>query len=618
VAIVSTDAQLCDLEGKVRALRQELLDAEQRACAEIDAVDPGNRQSARNLVHYVALRGRDIRELQASLTALGLSSLGRSEAHVMSTIEAVLAMLVRLNSSPPFEPRAPVAIDEGASILQCNAERLLGPHPAGRTTRIMVTLPSQATEGSFVSALVTHGMDVARINCAHDDEQAWALMIDHVRAAATDHGHSCRVAMDLAGPKLRTGEVRVGPQVVKIKPVRDHSGQVITPAQALLVPDGVPASIAESDDAMPRVPVVDVAWLARRRAGETIEMHDARRRRRRWDVTAIGDAGCVVECGRTSYVATGLELVAIDDSHDTTKVGELPRVDQALRVRLGDRISLTRSLEPAEPCNDGVHTIGCTLPEAFTQARGGQQVWLDDGKIGGTIDAVDADTIELTVNNVRPGGVNLRGGKGVNLPDTDLVLDALTDKDLIDLEFVARHADLVNVSFVRRPADVEDLQRELARLDAADLGVVLKIENAAAFEQLPQLLITAMRSPTVGVMIARGDLAIELGFERLAEVQEEIMWACEAAHVPVIWATQVLDTLARQGQPSRAEVTDAATAQRAECVMLNKGPHILEAITALDSILHRMKRHQSKKQSLPPSLLDRAGLPTGDRTTVAR
>jgi pyruvate kinase len=76
------------------------------------------------------------------------------------------------------------------------------------------------------------------------------------------------------------------------------------------------------------------------------------------------------------------------------------------------------------------------------------------------------------------------------------------------------------------------------------------------------------------------------------------MWACEAAHVPVIWATQVLDSLARVGQASRAEVTDAAMSERAECVMLNKGPYISEAIGALDSILTRMHLHQDKKRSL--------------------
>jgi pyruvate kinase len=99
-------------------------------------------------------------------------------------------------------------------------------------------------------------------------------------------------------------------------------------------------------------------------------------------------------------------------------------------------------------------------------------------------------------------------------------------------------------------------------------------------------------------MIARGDLAVECGFERLAEVQEEILWACEAAHLPVIWATQVLETEARTGRPSRAEVTDAAMGVRADCVMLNKGPHIVQAMRSLDDILRRMQQHQAKKRSL--------------------
>jgi pyruvate kinase len=99
-------------------------------------------------------------------------------------------------------------------------------------------------------------------------------------------------------------------------------------------------------------------------------------------------------------------------------------------------------------------------------------------------------------------------------------------------------------------------------------------------------------------MIARGDLAVEVGFERLAELQEEMLWLCEAAHVPTIWATQVLDTLARTGVPSRAEVTDAAASVAAECVMLNKGEYIHEAVAVLSSILRRMEQHRYKKRSL--------------------
>jgi pyruvate kinase len=106
-----------------------------------------------------------------------------------------------------------------------------------------------------------------------------------------------------------------------------------------------------------------------------------------------------------------------------------------------------------------------------------------------------------------------------------------------------------------------------------------------------------MRRPAAGVMIARGDLAVECGYERMAEIQEEILWVCEAAHMPVVWATQVLESLAKKGLPSRAEITDAAMGERAECVMLNKGPYLCDAVEALDDILQRMQDHQVKKSA---------------------
>lgn len=200
-------------------------------------------------------------------------------------------------------------------------------------------------------------------------------------------------------------------------------------------------------------------------------------------------------------------------------------------------------------------------------------------------------------NYLDPEG-RLAGDQGINLPDSKLELPALTCKDIEDLEAVARHADLVGLSFVQRPRDVEALRTQLKALKADHLGIVLKIETRRAFERLPELMLAAMHCRSAGVMIARGDLAVECGYERLAEVQEEILWAAEAAHMPVIWATQVLETLAKTGQPSRAEITDAAMGERAECVMLNKGPHIIEAIRTLDDILRRMQAHQSKKRAL--------------------
>ncbi|MDV7401664.1 pyruvate kinase, partial [Arthrospira platensis SPKY1] len=91
--------------------------------------------------------------------------------------------------------------------------------------------------------------------------------------------------------------------------------------------------------------------------------------------------------------------------------------------------------------------------------------------------------------------------------------------------------------------------------------------------------------------------AVEIGFERIAEVQEEILWICEAAHVPDIWATQVLDKLAKKGIATRAEITDAAMSARAECVMLNKGPYIVEAVRTLDNIIARMAHHLFKRRT---------------------
>jgi pyruvate kinase len=228
----------------------------------------------------------------------------------------------------------------------------------------------------------------------------------------------------------------------------------------------------------------------------------------------------------------------------------------------------------------------------------GHRIWFDDGRIGGEVRRCEPDCVEVEITDARSGGERLAADKGINLPDTRLELPALTPKDLDDLATVVRHADIVGLSFAQSADDARVLRERLAALGAGHLGMILKIETRRGFEHLPEMLLAAMAGPATGVMIARGDLAVECGYERLAEVQEEILWACEAAHVPVVWATQVLETLARTGLPSRAEITDAAMGGRAECVMLNKGPHVLSAIRTLDDILRRMQSHQSKKRPM--------------------
>jgi pyruvate kinase len=227
--------------------------------------------------------------------------------------------------------------------------------------------------------------------------------------------------------------------------------------------------------------------------------------------------------------------------------------------------------------------------------RTGERVWLDDGRIGAVVEEVLPDRARVRVTHARPEGEKLRAGKGINLPDSQLTMPALTAEDHEALAFAVREADLVQLSFLRSPEDVLALQDALEQLHRPDMNVVLKIETCQGFARLPELLLAAMRRSVPGVMIARGDLAVECGFERLSEVQEEILWLCEAAHVPVIWATQVLETLAKHGRPTRAEITDAAMASRAECVMLNKGPYVTDAVRTLDDIMRRMDAHQDKK-----------------------
>jgi pyruvate kinase len=201
-------------------------------------------------------------------------------------------------------------------------------------------------------------------------------------------------------------------------------------------------------------------------------------------------------------------------------------------------------------------------------------------------------------SHARSGKAKLRSDRGINLPDTNIHLSALTQKDRQDLDFVVARADMAGLSFLRKPEDVDELLEALQEGNGGHLGIVLKIETRSAFEQLPRFLLRALRSPRTGIMVARGDLGVEMGFSRLAEVQEEMLWLCEAAHVPVIWATQVLESLAKKGMPSRAEVTDAAMSGRAECVMLNKGTYVVEAVRFLCDVLQRMEGHHRKKRAM--------------------
>jgi pyruvate kinase len=237
--------------------------------------------------------------------------------------------------------------------------------------------------------------------------------------------------------------------------------------------------------------------------------------------------------------------------------------------------------------------VSIEVDELFASVRPGERIMLDDGSIEGVVTWVDPDRIDLEI--VRPARGKLRSGKGVNLPDTELSIPGLTDGDLAIVEALAADVDLVAMSFVSSPHDVRRLHELLGTLGAGDVGVVLKIERKAALDRLPDLLLTLLHRPPAALMVARGDLAVEVGFDWLAELQEEILWFGAAAHTPVILATQVLESLAKRGAPTRAEVIDAAWASRAECVMLNKGPFIADALRFLDGLLMRMEVRRERR-----------------------
>lgn len=438
-----------------------------------------------NLAHYLAFRRHDHRDLQRQLMWRGISSLGRLESRVLPTLDAVIVALSALSGRPsPIVPPEEHSFFEGEARLRNATDALFGAPPVGRRERIMVTLPAAAAgDPDFILDLAKRGMDVARINCAHDDATAWRAMAGHIRKAGEAVGRRIAVLMDIAGPKIRTEAV------------------LSLDKKAKLAADGA------------------------------------------------------------------LRLVA----HGT------PRVTA-----------------------DVPFAAAVSLPELVTRLSIGDRFRYDDGKLEGTVESTGEGEAVIRITRAKAHGIKLKPEKGINLPDTALGLSPLTAKDHSDLVTVAECADMLGYSFVSQAEDIDLLEGFLAehcvnRPANFPLGLVAKIERPEAVKNLPDLIARAASRRPFGVMIARGDLAAEIGFERLAEMQEEILWICEAAAVPAIWATQVLEGLVKTGIPSRGEMTDAAMAGRAECVMLNKGPAIGTAVDLLDGLLKRMDAHAFKK-----------------------
>lgn len=443
------------------------------------------RYSALNLAFYLALRRRDIRPFQRALKPWGLSSLGRSEAGAIANLDAVIASLSCICGRqqevgikhPPVR-----SFYHGEWSLTRQTKAVLGPQPKHRTVRIMVTLSTEcSSDYELVKRLLASGMDVARINCAHDHKEVWQAMAANIRQAEQETGLSCKIFMEIAGPKPRIDKIML--------------------------------------------------------------------------------------YGSDARVAAGSRLFFT--------IGDF-NIDEAVDL-----------------------IVSCTMPEILVNLAVKDIINIDDGQVVAEVERIRPEGVLVRVTaTAKERAVGIKPGKGLNFPGKHLDLSPLTDKDRDDLACIVQLADAVGYSFVKSADDVRLLQLELTSIPGQNLHtlpLMAKIETDEAIKNLPEIIVQAAAIQPFAVMIARGDLAVEVGYRRLAELQEEILWICEAAHVPVIWATQVLENLVKHGTPSRAEITDAAMAERAECVMLNKGPFIVEAVSMLDDILTRMDAHQHKK-----------------------
>lgn len=605
-----------ELYHRLATIRQDLVAHEARFLDKINRIHPDNRSGALNLIHYCVLRSHDLREIQPHLASLGLASLALVEPSVQAHIDAVLDTLAQLaggseNQKDKLQKPAHHAIQdiaEGHRDLMAHIDRLFGPQPNNRHTRIMVTMSCEGASNSILRQLVNHGMDCLRINTAHDHPQDWSNAILAVRDANQVSSHDCRILMDIPGPKIRTGPLPDGPEVLKVRPIRDALGQVIQPALVGFY-TGTP-DYALNPDVTIWLPVLphESTDISNR---HILKLRDTRGRKRTIAIREASATSFIGAFEKTIYFQSGQPLQLFEwtlsgkDPVMTFHLGQIPPKRTSLLIQNQDFIQVcspevdadaTAVLRPSIPSEGPQrHRITCTLPSIIRDVKVDETIWFDDGKIGGIITETHDDYFEVQVTQIPATGVKLGSFKGINLPDSHIDLPALTPDDCKILESFGKDANLIGMSFIRSEKDVADLIDQLQTMQADHLGIILKIETRQAFENLPAILLQAMTWPKVGVMIARGDLAVEIGFERLAEAQDEIMWLCEAAHVPVIWATQVLENMAKQGLPSRAEVTDAAIAEHADCVMLNKGLHIVETMKYLDRILKRVERNTQKK-----------------------
>ncbi|GMI63376.1 hypothetical protein like AT3G49160 [Hibiscus trionum] len=628
--VVEDTVNLASLLDKLKAVHLHVLASEQWNASTLKLCHKNYMDSARNLIHYLALKCLDIEPLKEDLALISLLNLEMVNLSVLASLTTSIELLenlqlksVRTNKKVSAkictqekldqQKKGHFRIDTLRIKAYSNRELLLGPLQGSKLNHIMTTVGEEALESeTLIADLIKAGTSIIRINCAHGSPKSWREIIRRVKRSSQMLEAPCQILMDLAGPKLRTDDLKPDPCVVKVSPKKDATGNVIFPAQVWLSHKDAGAPPAHlSPDAI--LFIDDQKFFSETKVGETLRFIDARGKKMMLKISKVfhvlSGTGFMAESTRTAYVSSGIELYIKrkKDRFPVGKVVDVPARESFIRVRVGDLLIISRDgtcdQDNSFGRTSGAHRITCSSGYLFDVVKPGERIAFDDGKIWGVIKGTSISEIVVSITHAGLRGTKLGSQKSINIPDSNVKFEGVTSKDLVDLEFVTSHADMVGVSFVRDTRDIIVLRQELEKRKLQNLGIVLKIETKSGFEKLPLLLLEAMKSSNpLGVMIARGDLPVECGWERLADIQDEILSISGAAHVPVIWATQVLESLVKYGVPTRAEITDVASARRASCIMLNKGRHIVEAVSTLDNILNsNSKQMKAEVKSLVPS-----------------
>ncbi|MDQ1264335.1 MAG: pyruvate kinase [Campylobacterota bacterium] len=456
------DAFLAELFERLLDLRDKIK----------EGIDPQTTNSSLlNMKQYLNLRKYDFSHFQDDLTKVGLSSFGRSQAHIEASVIVALRMLSHalgrdvVLSEPHLSYEASHAImEKNATIFSSSSDK----------TKIMITVPSNYNEEEdWFTPLCDEGVHLFRINTAHDDVEVWA---DMAKAIKEVKNKTAKIYVDLAGPKIRT---------------------------------------------------------------------------------------------------------VLDDSKKKKKI----------KVFYGDKVLLKAASSQNTKPKRGIYkaVIGCTLDRLGSITQVGDAVFVDDGKVQMRVEEIDGEDIVCVVVTNNDKGSKIKDEKGINFPNSDISLRAISVRDKEILSHICDYADIIGISFAQSADDIYELIGELEALGkSGEVGIVAKIETKKGVKNLPLILEALSNYGNSGVMIARGDLAIEIGFENLAYMQQEILDLCSAAHMPVILATQVLENKMKTNIPSRAEISDVVFAHKAECVMLNKGLYALETVKILKTIFSQM------------------------------